>query len=299
VHGGHVPISAALMIVGATFCFSSLDSIVKHLAGTYPVPLLVWARWMFQVGATAMWLGPKMRLGLVRTTRLKLQIARGVTLVVCGLLFMTALRSMPLADATALNYTSPVLVLVLSRFYLRERLTPARIAFIVAGICGMLLIVQPGSGIFRGASLLVLLAACIYASYQILTRLAAAEDPRVSLFYPSLVSIVLLTPLLPFLDIGPDMPWRDALLVCCAGLLGTAGHFLFILAFQRAPASALTPFTYMQLVWAMLLGFVLFGDLPNAASTVGMLIIAGSGLAMALFEQRHRRATPPEPPAVD
>ena len=297
--GGHVPVSAALMIVGATLCFSSLDSIVKYLAPSYPVPLLVWARWMFQVGATVVWLGPKMRFGLVRTKRPGLQIARGVTLVVCGLLFMTALKTMPLADATALNYTSPVLVLVLSRVYLRERLTPARIAFIVAGIAGMLLIVQPGSEIFRGASLLVLLAACIYASYQILTRLAAAEDPRVSLFYPTLVSIVLLTPLLPFLHITPEMPWRDALLVCAAGLLGTAGHFLFILAFQRAPASALTPFTYMQLVWAMLLGWVLFGDLPDAASTVGMLIIAGSGLAMALFERRLGRQLPPEPPAVD
>jgi drug/metabolite transporter (DMT)-like permease len=299
MHAAHVPVSAALLVVGATLCFSSLDSIVKHLAASYPVPLLVWARWMFQVGATAAWLGPRMKLGLVRTKRVKLQIARGVTLVVCGLLFMTALRSMPLADATALNYTSPVLVLVLSRVYLRERLTPARIAFIVAGITGMLLIVQPGSEIFRGASLLVLLAACIYAAYQILTRLAASEDPRVSLFYPALVSIALLTPLLPFLHLTPSMPWRDALLVCAAGLLGTLGHFLFILAFQRAPASALTPFTYMQLVWAMMLGWVLFGDLPDAASTVGMLVIAGSGLAMALYERRRGRGVPPEPPAVD
>jgi threonine/homoserine efflux transporter RhtA len=206
MHAGHVPTSAALLIVGATLCFSSLDSIVKYLAPNYPIPLLVWARWMFQVAATALWLGPQMGLNLVRTKRPKLQIARGITLVLCGLLFMTALKSMPLADATALNYTCPVLVLIISRVYLRERLTPARIAFIAVGMIGMLLIVQPGSEIFRGASLLVLLAACIYAMYQILTRLAADEDPRVSLFYPSLISIIMLTAAAPV----PAHPSRHA-----------------------------------------------------------------------------------------
>jgi len=287
------------MIVGATLCFTSLDSIVKHLSATYPIPLLVWARWLFQALATAVWLGPRMKLDLFRTKRLKLQVARGIAIVVSGLLFMTALKSMPLADATALNYTSPVLVIVIARFYLHERLTPLRIAFIVAGIAGMLLIVQPGSEIFRGASLLVLVAACVYASFQIMTRLAADEDPRVTLFYPALICTVVMTPLLPFLHLRPNMPWSDALLVCAAGLLGTLGHFLFILAFQRAPASALTPFTYMHLVFAMLLGWILFGDLPDGASMVGMLIIAGSGLAMALFERRRARPAPPEPPAVD
>jgi len=295
----HVPLSAALMIVGATLCFTSLDTIVKHLSATYPVLLLVWARWLFQAVATAVWLGPKMRLDLVRTKRPLLQIARGVTIVVCGLLFMTALKSLPLADATAINFTSPVLVILGARLYLRERLTPARVAFIATGIVGMLLVVQPGSEIFRGASLLVLVGACIYASYQIMTRLAADEDPRVSLFYLALTASVLTTPLLPFLDIPRDMPLTDAALVCAAGILGTVGHFMFILAFQRAPASALTPFTYMQLVWAMVLGWLVFGDLPDGLSTVGMFVIAGSGLAMALLERRRGRPLPPAPPAVE
>src|SRR4029453_3295649 len=177
MRGGHVPTSAALMIVCATLCFSSLDSIVKHLAQTYPVVLLMWARWMFQVLGTAVWLGPRMKLDLFRTQRLKLQIVRGITIVLSGLLFMTALKTMPLADATALNYTSPVLVVLIARFSLRERLTPLRIAFIVAGITGMLLIVQPGSDIFRGASLLVLVAACVDALCPILTPPRPAEPP--------------------------------------------------------------------------------------------------------------------------
>jgi drug/metabolite transporter (DMT)-like permease len=299
MHRAHVPTSAALMIMGATLCFTSLDSIVKHMSANYPIALLVWARWAFQVLVTAIWLGPRMKLDLFRTRRPRLQIARGIAIVASGLLFMTALKTMPLADATALNYTSPVLVVIIARFYLRERLTPLRIAFIVAGVTGMLLIVQPGSEIFRGASLLVLVAACVYASFQIMTRLVSDEDPRVTLFYPALICTVVMTPLLPFLHITPDMSIDDVLLICGAGLLGTLGHFLFILAFQRGPASALTPFTYMHLVWAMLLGWILFGDLPDGASMVGMMVIAGSGLVVALLERRRPRPVLLEPPAVD
>jgi len=296
---GHVPTSAALLIVGATLCFTSLDSIVKHLSPSYPIPLLVWARWSFQALATALWLGPTMGLGLVRTRRPKLQIARGVIIVASGLLFMSALKYLPLADTTALNYTSPVLVILFARVYLKERMTPRASAFVVAGIVGMLLIVQPGSEIFRGASLLALMAACVYAAYQIMTRMVADDDARVTLFYPALICAIVMTPALPFLDLRPDLPLRDAALVCAAGLLGTLGHFLFILAFQRAPASALTPFTYMQLVWAMLVGWLVFDDLPDGTSMAGMALIAGSGLLMAMVERRNVRAATHEPPAVD
>jgi len=299
MHAGHVPLSAALMIVGATLCFTSLDTIVKHLSPSYPVPLLVWARWGFQALATLAWLGPRMKFDLMRTTRPGLQVARGVAIVASGLLFMSALKYLPLADTTALNYTSPVLVILFATLYMGERMTPARIAFVVAGIVGVVLIVQPGSEIFHGASLLALMAACVYAAYQIMTRMVAIDDARVTLFYPALVCAVVMTPLLPFLDVRPNMPLADVALIGAAGLLGTLGHFLFILAFQRAPASALTPFTYMQLVWAMLLGWVVFDDLPDGLSMVGMLVIAGSGLAMALLERRRGRPALPEPPAVD
>jgi drug/metabolite transporter (DMT)-like permease len=290
MHSSHVPTSAILLIISSTLCFSLLDTIVKYLAGQYPVPLLVWARWSFQAVATALWLGPRIKLDLVRTPRPALQIARGAVIVLSALLFMTALKYMPLADATALNYSSPVVVIALAVLFLGERMTPARIAFIVAGVVGMLLIVRPGTEIFRGASLLALCAAIVYATYQILTRIVADEDPRVTLFYPSLVCTVVMTPVLPLLEIPPHMPVADVLMICAAGLLGTLGHFLFILAFQRAPASALTPFTYMQLVWAMLIGWLVFHEFPDGWALAGMLVIAGSGLMMTLYERQRARA---------
>src|SRR5206468_295129 len=194
---GHVPTKAVLLIVGSVLCFTLLDTIVKHLAPHYPIPLLVWARLTFQAVAMVIWLGPSMRLNLVRTPRVGLQVGRGVLIVASSFFFMSALKYLPLAEATAISYSSPVLVMMMA-----------------------------------------------------------------TLFYPGLVGAVIMTAALPFVEFKTQMPAGDILLVCAAGLLGTLGHLLFILAFQRGPASALVPFTYMQLVWATLIGWFVFHDFP-------------------------------------
>jgi len=284
----HVPTKAVLLIVGSVLCFTLLDTIVKHLAPRYPIPLLVWARLTFQAVAMVLWLGPTMKLDLLRTPRVGMQLARGILIVASSFLFMSALKYLPLAEATAISYSSPVLVVLMAVLFLDEQMSGPRIAFVVAGISGMLMIVRPGADIFHGATLLALSAACLYATYQILTRKVAAEDSRVTLFYPGLVGAVVMTAILPFVDIKTEMPFTDIALVCAAGLLGTLGHFLFILAFQRGPASALIPFTYMQLVWATLIGWFVFQDFPDGWALMGMAVIAISGLLIALYERRTR-----------
>jgi len=286
-HAGHVSTKAVLLIVGSVLCFTLLDTIVKHLAPRYPIPLLVWARLAFQAVAMIIWLGPTMRLNLLRTPRVGLQATRGVLIVASSFLFMSALKYLPLAEATAIAYSSPVLVIMMAVLFLREQLTGPRIVFVGAGIAGMLMIVRPGADIFHGATLLALSAACVYATYQILTRKVAAEDARVTLFYPGVVGAAIMTVALPFVDFRTDMPFIDILLVCAAGLLGTLGHLLFILAFQRRPATALIPFTYMQLVWATLIGWLVFHDFPDRWALCGMAVIAGSGLWIALHERRR------------
>src|SRR4029077_4678440 len=138
-----------------------------------------------------------------------------------------------------------------------------------------------------------------YAAFQILTRKLHGENPRVMLFYPALCGAVLLTPFLPFYDYGPEMPWLHMGLIVLVGAVATTGHFLFILAFQRAPASGLTPFTYMQLVWATLIGWIAFGNFPDAWTLAGMAVIGGSGLLIALHERRRAKGALPEPTAID
>jgi len=238
----HVPTMAVVMIAGAVACFSLLDVIVKSLAPRHPVPLLVWARWGFQAVAMLVWLAPTMGLDMVRTRQLRMQLLRGVLLVASSLFFVSALKYLPLAEATALNYTTPTLVVVLAVVVLRERMTKARIGFVIAGAIGMLLIVQPGAEFFKGASLLALAAAVCYAMYQISTRMLAGEDPRVTLFYPALIGTLVMTLVWPWFGLPIAMTWEEAALLALAGVLGTVGHFLFILAFARAhPRSRRSP----------------------------------------------------------
>jgi drug/metabolite transporter (DMT)-like permease len=248
-----------------------------------------------------LWLTPTMRWNLLRTAQPGLQVARGTILLLSSVCFVNALRFLPLADATAINYTTPILVVLLSVLLLGERMTRARTAFVVCGFVGMVLIVRPGASILHGGALFALAAAGFYAVYQILTRMLRGDDPRVTLFYPALCGTLLMLPALPFLGHSASMPWTDIALVAVTGLLGTAGHFLFILAFQRAPASGLTPFTYVQLVWAMLLGWLLYGQFPDILTLAGIGVIAASGLLLAWHERRRARgaAVVEEPPAID
>jgi drug/metabolite transporter (DMT)-like permease len=263
------------------------------------VPLLVFARWGVQVVALLLWLVPAMGTRLFRSRELPLQLARGVLLLGASLCFFNALKFLPLAEVTALTYLSPMLVALLSAVFLRERLTALRVAMIAAGLLGMLLIVRPGGEIFHGAALLALAAAGFNAAFQILTRKLAAEDARVTLVYPAIVGTVLMSFAAPWTGIEQPIPWVDVALIVVAGLVGTFGHFLFILAFQRAPASGLTPFTYVQLVWATVVGWAIFGRLPDAFSLAGMLVIAGSGLAVVLHERRRSRLPVAVPTVID
>ena len=295
----HIPPSAVLMIAGAVACFSLSDTIIKALSSRHPVPLLVWARWGFQVLAMLIWLAPKLGLGMIRTRQLRMQLIRGVLLIGSSLFFMTSLKYLPLADATALNYLTPTLVIVIGIAFLGERLTVPRIAFVVAGLAGMVMIVQPGAEMFKGASMLALGSAFCYAIYQITTRMLAGEDPRVTLFYPALVGVLLMTLVWPWFGSRIDISWTDVALMATIGVLGTVGHFLFILAFQRAPASALTPFTYIHLVFATLIGWFAFGDLPDRLTFAGMTLIAGSGLLLTWHERRRALIAASEPTAVD
>jgi len=295
----HIPTAAIALIVGAVLCFSILDGIVKSLVPRYPVALLVWARYGVQALALLVVFGPNMGIRLAHTSHLSMQVVRGVILVLSSICFVNALRSLPLADATAINYSTPTVVVVLAVLLLHEKMTRARTAFVVAGIVGMILIVRPGADLFRGASLFAVAAAGCYAAFQIMTRKLKHEDSRVLLFYPALAGLVLMPALVPWSSLPRVIPWEDIALLVTGGLFGPIGHFMFILAFQRAPASGLTPFTYVQLVWATLVGWIGFGDFPDGMTLMGMAVIAGSGLLLMWHEQRQASTQVPEPAAID
>jgi drug/metabolite transporter (DMT)-like permease len=284
----------------STLCFASLDAMFKALSQTYPIPVLVWARWTVQALALLVWLAPTAGIGLVRTTRLTAHLFRGVVLIGSSLCFFSALKVLPLAEATAINYATPALVTIMAVAVLDERMTRVRVAFVITGFVGVLLIVRPGSALFQSTALFAIGAAWFYANFQILTRKLADEDWRTLMFYPAVVGSLTMTALLPFIDWPASIRWEHVALIVAGGLLGTFGHYLFLLAFQRATASAVTPFTYVHLVWATLIGWIVFSAFPDFWALVGMAVITGSGLLIMLHEKRKSRtATPGAPTTVD
>ena len=188
---------------------------------------------------------------------------------------------LPLADANAIGFAMPLFVAALAVPMLGERLEMARLLAILAGLAGALIIVRPGSELFTLYALLPLGMAVCNALYQILTRkVAGLEPPLTSLAWGALVGAVLLSAIAPFVWVNPQAASHGVLIVVI-GILASVGHFLLIKAYDHANANLLAPYTYSALVWAVLLGWLVFGDFPDGWSLAGMGIIVLSGLYLA------------------
>jgi len=269
------------MMIAAVGIFALLDTSAKLLASRgYPVAMVVWARYAGNLVLLLAWLAGAGALGRMRTKRAGTQILRGLMLGSATLLYFSALSLMPIADAAAIGFSMPLMVALLAVPMLGERLDPVRLAVILAGLAGAILIVRPGSGLFGWVALLPLGMALCNAFYQILTRkLSGIEHPMTSLFWGALVGTAMFT---PFLGSAwtPPTGLLDAVLFLFLGAFGFAGHLLLIRAYEHATVSLLAPLHYSQLVWVLALGWLLFGEFPDGWSMIGMSIIVVSGLAL-------------------
>ena len=275
----------------ALFFFAALDATAKHLAQTFALPLLVWARYTFHCLLMVVFLAPSMRLKLVTTQRPKIQVVRALMLVAVSLLSLAAFRIMPLAETTAILLVTPLIVALLAARFLGEKVGLRRWLTILVGFGGALLIARPGGALTITGILFSLGAALCYAIYQVQTRqLSATENTFTMLFYTAITGTVVMSMSLPWFWAGPLPSATEALLIASLGICGGTGHFLVTRAFRHAPASTLSPLTYAQLLWATLLGWQVFGQLPDTWSILGMLVIAGSGLSIALAERRAQQA---------
>jgi drug/metabolite transporter (DMT)-like permease len=285
--GAH-PLRRALpLFVLAGFCLSSLDATAKSLVRDHALLLIVWARYAGQMLVVTPFAWHQAGPGFWRTRRLGLHLLRSSFLVAATMCFFGGLKWLPLAEGSAITFLAPIVVVLLAGPLLGERPTRARWAAAIAGFSGVLLLVRPGGAVFHPAALLLLGAAVTNGLYQLYTRLLAAEDPSTLLFYSALVGTVALTLPLPWLvDLSTLAP-RDLGLLVLLGLLAGLGHWFMINAYQRAPASLLTPFTYLQMLWATAYGYLVFGQLPDGVSFVGMAVIVASGVGLALHERRR------------
>jgi drug/metabolite transporter (DMT)-like permease len=287
------PLRGIALILASLFLFALLDATSKHLSQTYSVPLLVWARYTFHFLMMLLFLAPSMRWKLVATQRPVLQAVRGGLLVAVTGFAMAAFRIMPLAETTALLFITPLFVALMAGPLLGERVGRRRWLAVGAGFVGTLLIARPGSSLSLAGIALTLAAAGCYSLYQIQTRmLSPTENTFTMLFYTALMGTFVMTLGLPWFWSGPLPSPIDALMIASLGLYGGTGHFMLIRAFRHAAASTLSTFQYSQLIWATLLGWLVYDQLPDALSLVGMTIVAGSGLAVALAESQRISAVP-------
>jgi drug/metabolite transporter (DMT)-like permease len=275
-----------LLIVAAVSTFALMDTTAKYLSRTYPVPGIVWARYAAQTLFLIVVLAPRLRLGWLRTRRPGLQLLRGGILAASTVFFFSALALMPIAEAAAITFLSPLLLTAASAWLLKERVRRSAWVALAAGFVGVLIIIRPGGEVFTPAVILPLLTAVSFAAYQLLTRkLAGVDSTMTTLFYSAVVGTVLLAPGLSFYGRVPETGF-DAALFAVLGVLASVGHFLLIRAFEHAPPSVLAPFVYTQLVAVLALGYLVFGDFPDGWSLLGMAIVVLAGAWMAARQAR-------------
>lgn len=267
-----------VMVMSTVALFAVSDVISKYLTRFYPVALIVWARYAFHLLLVAAVLGPRVGMRLIRTTRPAAQIARALMLTAASVLIVSAFKFMPLAEAAAISFVAPIAVTVMSVILLKEKVHPARWVAVVCAFLGVLIIIRPGSAIFTWAVLLPLGNAIAFASYQIMTRrLAGLESAWTSIFYPGLVGTLVLSAALPYFWVRPQSG-AHVVAFLVIGMLNGVSHLLLIKAYEHAPASRLAPFSYSQLIWVSLIGYVVFGDFPDHWSLIGIAILVASGI---------------------
>jgi drug/metabolite transporter (DMT)-like permease len=285
------------LILLAVACFAALDTATKVSTAAVPILMGVWFRYAFQAAATTLVLLPRYGSAVLRTEHPRFQLLRGTLLLVSSTLAFFSLRYMPIAEFTSVVLIAPLVVTLLAATTLGEAVSPLRWTLVAGGFVGTLVILRPGGTVFSWAILLPLGLVVSNAWFQVLTsRLARTERPLTMHFYTGWVGTIVATVPLPF--VWAALPsWHWWALLCAMGLLATVGHFLLILAYQRAPASTLTPYLYVQIAFAMLAGWLVFRHVPDTLSLVGMALIAVCGAAGAWLtvRERHLPIEPIEP----
>jgi len=259
-----------------TFFFVCVHATGKYLVASYPVGQVVWGRYFFHLLLAAAVLGPGIRQA-IKTSNLWAQLIRSAFMLGATVFYFLGVQLIPLADANAISFMTPIFVVLLAGPVLSEKVGPRRWFGVVCGFAGALIIIRPGSGAMDLAAAYLIASSLCNACYQIATRqLGLKADPRATLFYTALVGTVGASAALPFS--WQPMPWEGWALMVLIGAFACAGHFTIIKAYRAAPAAVIAPFNYVNLLWAAGFGFVIFGDLPDQWTIVGASVIVASGL---------------------
>ena len=277
-----------LLMCAGVALFPLMNAEVKLLAARYPVIEITWARFTGHLIVMLIIFLPQYGRRLIATRRPLVQLARSALMLVSNGVFVAAIGKVPLATASAIGFTSPLIVTALSVPLLREQVGWRRWSAVCVGFCGALLIIRPGAGLHDPAVALLLVSSGAYALYQIATRFVMAHDsPATGIIFAALLGSLGTTLVLPLVFVAPRN-LLDLAMFLSLGCLGGLGHFLVIKAFQAAPASVIAPLGYVELIGTAILGYLIFANFPDALTWVGALVIIASGLYIAMRERKRQ-----------
>lgn len=277
-----------LLTLLAMCMFATLDGFSKTLVQHYPPLFVLWLRYMLALPVVILVLAPRQPVRAIMATRaLPLQALRCLLLVVETGFVVRAYKTMPIANAHSIFAVTPLVVTALSAVFLKEPVGWRRWLAVGVGFLGVLVILRPGVVPLRQDTLFIVTAMLLYACYMVLTRLASrVDEANTSYLVQSVLMAAMLSLVGPFFWV--PVAFVHLPLLIALGVLGAAGHYCLVRALTLAPAVIVQPFTYTMLLWAVVIGYLFFGDLPDLWTGVGAAIVVSAGLYAAWRE--HRRA---------
>jgi drug/metabolite transporter (DMT)-like permease len=281
------PFRGIALILASTVFLGASDVTAKYLSATLPSIEIAWIRFLVFALIMSPAMLPGSPLYALRTRRPGLQVMRGVALLASSLFFISGLRFLPIAEASATGFVSPLFVTALSIVFLGERVGVRRWLATAVGLIGVLIILRPGTAAFHPAAFFPIVSALAWACTLIMTRMMSGRELAITtMTYSSIAGVCILSVLVPFVWVAPS--WHDVLFGIFIGVASTAGQWIVVLAFRYADASVLAPFSYTQLLWVSILGFVIFGEVPDIWTVTGAVFIVASGLYTAHRERVRR-----------
>jgi drug/metabolite transporter (DMT)-like permease len=280
-----------LLHIAGLWMLSVLDASGKWLvmAGV-PVLMVTWVRYAMHIALMTAVVLPSRGKAIFRTQSLSRQLTRGLLMVTTTVLFFSVLGRLPLAEATAINFMAPLFLMAMAPWLLKEAHRLHRWLGVLIGFAGILVMLRPGAQLDPLGIVLGLLTAVVFAFFQIATRRVAHDDPLTTNYYGGLFGTIALTLALPWVWETLELTFWQWLLLISTGVTGFLGHWLQIAAYSKSQATLLAPFSYLQIVAAAMLGWLVFGQLPDLTTAMGMAMVCLAGLGVVLVESRVRVA---------
>jgi drug/metabolite transporter (DMT)-like permease len=281
-----IPLGIALMIT-ATVVFAGSSALSKWLVSYYPIgEMLFWRNSAALIGASLVIL-PATGLTVFRTSRLRDHVVRSVSQSCSQAFLIIAFTMMPLASAVAINFSAPLFATLAAIVFLKETVGPVRWGVLIIGFIGVLMVTNPGIDTIQLGSLFALANAVLFGTVTVgVRRMTATESAETLTMYQLVILTIVFAATLPFGWTTPT--FGDGLAMVLNGFANAVGQYLWTRALHLAPTSAVVPFNYFSLVWAIILGFLIWGDVPSALRLVGSAVVVASGMFLLWHESRRR-----------